>query len=476
MNGRRAVALPRALRSPGAADRILAAALALATLLAPAPATAQAPADTARTAAPTDTLSRHLDSLAGRYGRLAVAPHAHGTLVGIALRLPHGSAEDPPGGAGAAHLLAHVRERQAAAVLDPARAALSARVDRNATVYTLLATPEAWVEALGRVDSLVFLGPVPADLVAQESRRARATLRFGAGSPVETFEHEAASLLVDPGSTWAAPVRGTPASLESLDASTLDAWSRDRIRPEEATVALAGPLPPHRGAGGQAAGPTPGTDSTHAAMPAAPGRREAPAPTDSLAPPAGDTTAPPPPRVAWRVGDRVAMVQEVTSAWIGVAWPVPDTLSRTALELLAHLVEEELDPVPPDPDRYSVDVTLLDPPGGPVLQVRASVLPESLARWERRILTAVATLAEAPMEEDFFRWRRRRFRTERLLAEAAPEAEAARMAEDLALLGRARRLDREMWALDAEALLAAARSLGEPRILVLGPDLGQDGS
>jgi len=153
---------------------------------------------------------------------------------------------------------------------------------------------------------------------------------------------------------------------------------------------------------------------------------------------------------------------------------VDPALPRTTLELLAHLLLEELDPVPPDAARYSVDVEVLDPPGGPVLQVTASLLPEALDRWEARVLEAVDSLAARPMEEDFFRWRRRRFRTRRLLAEAAPEVQATRLTRDLALLGRVRDLDAEVWSLSPSSLVEAARALGEPRILRFGPDLAED--
>ena len=166
----------------------------------------------------------------------------------------------------------------------------------------------------------------------------------------------------------------------------------------------------------------------------------------------------------------------MTSTWLSVAYPAPASLSRTALELVAHLVDEELNPVPPDPDRFWVDVRLVDAPGGPVLVIDASVLPEAADRWEDRITRVVRGLSERRMEEDFFRWRRRRFRTTRLLDEARPEAEAERMAVDLHRSGAARLLGVEIWTLDGEALQHAAASLGEPRILRFGPDLGpQDG-
>jgi hypothetical protein len=108
--------------------------------------------------------------------------------------------------------------------------------------------------------------------------------------------------------------------------------------------------------------------------------------------------------------------------------------------------------------------------------VEASVVPEAAAAWEARILGAVESLARSAMPEDFFRWRRRRFRAERLLEESAPEAEASRLTADLLRDGTTRDLGVEIWDLGPQDLQAAARSLGAPRILILGPDLGQGGS
>lgn len=446
---------------------------ALALLLLALPGAQAAGAQVAQATPPARDTARSdpFQDLAGRYGHLAVSPHAHGTMVGVALRLPAGSAMDPEGAEGTAHLLARVRERQAAAALDPARAVLSARVGRGATVFTLLATPDAWREELTRAHEILFDSPVPPELVGEERNRVLEALRFGAGSPVRSFDLEAASLLVEPGSPWASPVRGTITSVASLDAASLAAWHREHVRSASAAVAVAGPVE---------ARPSPPVAATSARV--APDTAGPTLPPDSAAPRVADadsssSTAPAAPvRVPWRVGDRITLVQEVTSAWLSVAYPAPDTLSRTALELLAHLVEEELDPVPPNPDRYSVEAAVEDTPGGPVLVVQASLVAEALGSWEARILATVEELVATPVADEFFRWKRRRFRTRRLLDEAAPEEEAARMAADLALLGRARDLDREIWELGAGELVDAARALGEPRILRLGPDLGQDGT
>jgi hypothetical protein len=174
------------------------------------------------------------------------------------------------------------------------------------------------------------------------------------------------------------------------------------------------------------------------------------------------------------VGERFDRLQDITNSWIAVAWPVAPGVSRTSLEFLAHLLAELLDPNPPDPDRYSLDVHIEDTPEGPVVMVEAAVFPEAADRWEARILSAVDRLAGRTMDEDFLGWRRRRFRTARLLAESRPEEEAVRIARDLVRSGAPRALSIEIWDLDAQDLNQAARALGEPRILRLGPDLGHD--
>jgi len=291
----------------------------------------------------------------------------------------------------------------------------------------------------------VFQAPVDPELVERHRAAMLDALAFESGSPYQEFEGVSATLLCEPGSPWARPPRGTPASLAALGAADLERYRADHLRRDTGAWAVVGPA------------------STAISAP--------PAAVAPIAP-----AAPLTPEVAWTTGDRMALARDVTSTWMAVAYPAPAALSRTHLELVAHLLEEELDPTPPNPDRYDVDVRIEETPRGPVLVVEASVIPEAAASWESRILGAVERMGSEAPAEDFFRWRRRRFRAERLLAESAPEAEARRITEDLLRDGRARDLGVEIWGLDPGALLGVARSLGPPRILVLGPDLGQDGS
>lgn len=372
------------------------------------------------------------------YRLRAVAPHAHGTVVAVALRIPTGSKDDPEGFAGTAWLLGRVLEDQANRRLDPAEAVVTATVDRSTTVVTLLALPGAWREAWAHVDSVLFEAPLEADVLERHKQELRARMTFEAGSPFRDFEAQAASLLAEPGSPFTRPIQGTTASVPNVGVRTLDVHRSAFFRRDAAAQAVAGPV-------------------SDGAMP----RGE---PT----PPAGDG-------MAWLTGERFSRIQDVTSTWISVAYPTPYALPRTHLELVAHLLDAALEPTPPPPDLYSLGVRIEETPRGPVLVVDASVYPEASAAWETRILSEVRRLAEEPVGEDFFHWRRRRFRASRLLEEAAPEAEVRRMTADLLRDGRARDLSAEIWSLDARALRAAARALGDPRILLLGPDLGANG-
>lgn len=393
------------------------------------------------------------------YGRHAVSAHPHGTAVAVALRLSAGSQDDQEGFEGTAWLLARVLEDEATRALEPSDAVLRASVGRASTVFTLLALPDEWRGAWEKMDSVLFDAPVDSAFLAARKAELLDNLRFERGSPVREFEREAARSLAPPGSPFTRPPRGTEESVANVSVLSLELYRRSMYRRASAVEAVVGPVPEET--------QVPPVDSApqvpDTTAPDTPSSPEAPGP---------DTTA----TLAWSTGDRVVQVSDVTSTWMSVAYPAPTSLSRTRLELVAHLLEEELDPTPPDPDRYGVDVRIEGTPDGPVLVLEATVFPEAADRWEARILGAVTRLRDEDMGEDFFSWRRRRFRTARLLEEAAPEQEATRMTADLLRTGRVRDLASEIWGLHARTLREAARSLGEPRIFRLGPDLAQNGS
>jgi len=369
------------------------------------------------------------------YALRAVSVHRHGTAVAVALRLDVGSQDDPEGLEGTAWLLGRVLEAQVDAALEPGRAVFEVSVGRITTVCTLLAEPSAWERAWATADSVLFRRPLDAALLARHRADMLDDLAFEAGSPFAEFEAAVAALLGEEGSPFARPARGTRPSVERLGSTALEQFRGATFRRGAAALAVVGPVSP---------------DSS------------------AWAPPPADTADS---EVPWTTGDRVPLVRDVTNTWIAIAWPIPSALPRTPVELVAHLLEEELDPVPPAPDRYAVDVRIEDTPRGAVLMVEASVFPEASDRWEARILGAMEELATRATPDDFFSWRRRRFRAARLVEEAAPEVEAHRITADLLRDGRMRDLGVDIWGLRPAAVQAAARALGSPRILLLGPEL-----
>ena len=395
------------------------------------------------------------------YRLRAVHAHSHQTAVAVGVRVHAGSQDDEPGREGTAWLLGRVLERQAVRALAEtgSEASVTVTVERATTLVTVLAFPDDWREAWAAAEHVLFDAVLDPAVVEAERAGLLNRLAFEAGSPVQDFENEAGGLLAEPGSSFARPVRGTSTTLVTITGGDLARYRSAHLRRDSAVLAVAGPVPPD----------TAVVVADTAAVP-----------PDPEAAPADTAGAPPPPeeapaatvRLAWLTGDRRAQVQDVTSTWMEVAYPAPSDLPRTRLELVAHLLQEELEPTPPAPDRYSVDVRVVDTPRGPVLVVRAAVFPESTVRWENLITGAVRRLAQEPIPEDFFRWRRRRFRTARLLEEAEPEAEVARMTADLLRDGVVRDLGLEIWGLDAATVGETARALGEPRIFILGPDLG----
>jgi hypothetical protein len=162
----------------------------------------------------------------------------------------------------------------------------------------------------------------------------------------------------------------------------------------------------------------------------------------------------------------------VTNIWIGAAFPARRDTPRTVLEFLLLRLEDELNPVPRDPGLYGASVRLEDLPDGPALIVEAAVLPEDLKRWEERIERVLIGLEARYDDDAFFELHKREFRNAALTRDAAPEAEGLRMAMDLMRDGSPRELSAEIDEMSSQQVLRAMDSLGQPRVLVFGPELG----
>ncbi len=414
-----------------------AALLAVAALLAGAgPGAGQVPATPAADSTPAAAAAPATSAM------VAVAPRSRGTVVATVVLVPGGSAADPDDAPGTAYLLAEALAASARRRVSPS-AQVSVRVERDWTAYTLLAPPDGWRPSLGALANALFRAPLGKDVVASVRQGLLARFAFEEGAPVREFQRELYGVLSSTSDPWSGPPRGRSEVVRTLTPAALEAFRDSHYEAGASRVAVVGPVAPE--------------DARPAV--AAAGLGTAPAPP--VTPRKGR---------AWDEGQRILLSREVTNSWLGVAFPASDEASRTALEMVAHRITEELNPTPPDPGIFSASSRVEDTPGGRVVLVEAAVTPESATRWERRIVDLVHRM-EDPIAPPFFVWQRRRFRSAELLAEAPPEAEALRMTLDLLREGAVRQLPDDIRSLDPRALADAAEDLGEPRILILGPDL-----
>jgi hypothetical protein len=410
-------------------------------------------------------------------GRVHVEPRPGSPAIAAVLALPVGAASDPDGREGAARALAGAVARQVETALGPAGGEVQVEVTPDRTLLTMIAAADHWRGALGALIEGAFRAPPEADAVAAELASLLETSRFEVGAPILDVRREVRALLYGAGTPATRPPDGTIAGLEALTTADLAAFQREHYRPGDATMSLVGvsdgdealtELGASRGTTRAAAvrpdtamaGDSASVADTVAAVPA----------TDDPPAPAGPTTtfagATP-----WAVADRVRVVQDVTNSWIVVAYPVPDDMPRTLLDFVAHRLQAELNPSPPDPGLFSARVDVRTVPGGLALVAEVAVLPDAAARWEPRVPEAMATLAR-PAVAAFFVWQRRRFRAATLLGEASPEGAARRQALDLLATGDVRDVAQAVWTIDSRLVAAAVSALGPPRTLVYGPDLG----
>ena len=373
---------------------------------------------------------------------IAVVRRPAATLVAVTLVIPAGSADDPADLPGVARLTGDAVAETVRWRLDP-DARLEVRVERGWTAFTLLATPDVWVRSWAVLEDVLFRVPLTSAPIEAARAALLAGFTFEQGAPVREFQRELYATLAGRVSAWSHDPRGEPGALRKVDPAVVESFRARAYQLRTATAAVVGPV--NEGEARSAVAPV-GTS---------------PLPERAV----GDD-------MAWDDGKRILLEREVTNAWIGAFFPAPADLPRTRLDFLAHEVREALHPSPPDPGLFSADVRIEDTPGGPVLVVEAAVMPEGAPAWERRILAAVKSLEREP-DVGFFGYHRRRFRNAMLLREGQPELAALRMALDLQREGRVRPLQDEVWEIGPRAQADAADELGEPRVLVMGPELAR---
>lgn len=379
---------------------------------------------------------------------LAVDVRPWGTMVAVTLSLPAGSRHDPEERAGTAWVVGHAVASRLEEELDPVGATVEVAVERSRIVFSVLAVPDRWTAAYRVLTRVVFQDALEEADVLRARSALLEQLLFESGAPVRDFQDRVYRTLTSSRHPWSRPPSGTAEEASLLELAGLEEYRDVHYRPHTAAVSVVGPVNARRVA---------------SLIPA----RNRTSSEEAVA--QGDVWG----SLAWRRGERSRVVEEVTNTWIGVGFPAPLGTPRTSLEMLASVVQEALGPTSSDPGLYSADVSVVETPIGPVLLVVAAVFPDVAERWEREIVSAVSSLVDRAPDPTVFQWQRRRFRADVLLREALPEERGRRLVEDLHRRGRLRDITTEIWALDPEGLQTLAAALGEPRIVVFGPELGE---
>ena len=317
-------------------------------------------------------------------------------MTTLTLVFPEGARTDPADQSGVTFLLGRTLEAQAEAALLPLGGSLTIRVEKQDSRVTLTIPTHQWTVAWSRLRGLLASDSLSGALLERERARRLEELLFQQGAPVHTFlaqwhRHALA---------WALPVEQDPArpaggSLEDIRRLTLpalEARRRQVFRLDAAQALLIAP-------------------------PDAPAIR-------AIEESVQDPIRPAPSAAGGWEAERLVVNRDLTSSWIGVAWPIPDEVHWVTARFLAHRLHEMLNPTLPEPGIYRTEVTLMRAGAATLLTVVATVDPGVTLRRERQILDAMALLAAEPLQGLTLDFSQRRWKSALALRRMEPSAEA----------------------------------------------------
>lgn len=376
--------------------------------------------------------------------RVVIRTEAGTPVVAAEVLVAVGPADEPEGKQGITYLTARAVTAPVLAVLDSLAAQLEVAQHRDAVSFTVVAAPDSWQEATRTLLVALFRDGVDSAAVVRQRTAVVAELRARQASPADVLSREVAAAVFGAAHPWGRPVVGTPASVGRITVRDVDAYLREAFTADRAVVSIVGPVGANA-ASVAAAFLEPGELRAATAEAAAPQRA------------------------------RVRRQYEAITAWVAAVYPFGPGADEEALEMLARLALDRVSFGLLRPQVYDAQVSVQRHRGGGELRLQLVVPPGEVEAWGRRLTDAVEAYARAPLEEPQFAERLRRYRGERLLALDAPEARARLLARR-ALLGEAETALTDVDALTPERLHGAARALGRPVLVFLGPFVEDDGA
>jgi zinc protease len=348
-----------------------------------------------------------------------------------------GPADEAEGKEGITYLTARSVTAPILPVLDSLAAHLEVEQHRDAVSFTVIAAPDNWEEATRTLLVALFRDPVDSVATVRQRAAAVAELQARERSPSDALARGVDAAVYGKDHPWSRPAAGTARSAGRITVAEVDAFLRSGFTADRAVIAIVGPV---EGDAGQA------LSSFMEPGPLRASTVEAPRPA----------------------GEPVRQPYEAITAWVAAVYPFGSDADDEALRMLARLALEQVSFGVQRPQVYDSRAEVVRHAAGGELRLEMVVPPGEVEQWAERLGQALSRYADEPLSDALFAQRRRRYRGERLLALESPEARARVLARQT-LLGLPTVPLTDLEGLTPGRLEQAARSLGAPVIVFLGP-------
>jgi len=174
--------------------------------------------------------------------------------VAIAVSVPIGTADDPPGLTGVAHFLSKVIDRGTASrdaeaiadLLDSRGVSLAAAAMRHALVLSCTCLTEDFPSMLGLISDVVRNPSLPEREIETRRGEIVTSIRQDQDNPAMVAVEEELALLYPDGHPYGNRVKGTLESVERIDRGALEQVHRERFTPAGLQVVCVGDVDPER--------------------------------------------------------------------------------------------------------------------------------------------------------------------------------------------------------------------------------------
>jgi predicted Zn-dependent peptidase len=370
--------------------------------------------------------------------RLAILTEAGTPMVAVEVLMAVGPLDEDPDHAGITYLAARSIIEPIRPVMDEIGAVLFAHSDKDAVGFTVLAAPDAWVEASRALLVALFRDPVDSLAVERERRAIRAELEGRVANPADVLAREVDRAFWGEEHPWGRPAVGTIDSTQRIRLRHVDDFLRENFVPARAYAVVVGPV-----------------DETEA--------------RDHLTRYLGTEAAFRPPfRHGLPMGLRLRREYNSITTWVSASYRFGGSVDLEALRMLTHLATGAVSFGPRRPTIYNARGDLFARPREGEIRFQIVVPPGVADEWAVRLQEEVARFTDDLLPAAEFAQALRSFRGSRTLELRSPEARAREAARQLFLTGSPSLLE-DFDRLTPERLRNAARSLDSPIVLLLGP-------